>query len=141
MATLTDLTARLASGDPIEIARLTRDGETVIEHGRFDFIGQAPGGTETLYVRRHGLLYDVPRGRLRYVSPVDPAVVAASYRPGERVIVRKYGSDYTGTIVAVGRTRLTVRIVLGAGTSRERERDLTINALDVTRPRLETTLL
>jgi hypothetical protein len=136
---LTDLTARLAPGDPVEIAWLTNQG-TRIEHGRFERIGHDAFGDEAVFYRRAGRSWDVPRTALRYVSPVDPSTIAGSYRPGDRAIVTKYASDYTGTVVNVARTRLTVRIVLGAGTSRERERDLAVNALDVRRPRKDVLL-
>lgn len=134
MATLTDLTTRLHHGDPIEIAWETNQG-TFVEHGRFDRIGRDAFGDEAVFYRHAGQSWDIPRSTLRYASPIDPAQLAASYRPGDRAIVHRYSSDYTGTVVAIKRTRLVVQITLGANTSRERTRDVTVSALDAKRPR------
>jgi hypothetical protein len=133
MATLEDLTTRLTTGQPIEVAWLTNQG-TIIRHGWFERVGRDAFGDEAVFWRHAGRTHDVPRSALRYIAPVDPETVAGSYRPGERVIVRRYSSDYTGTVQRVARTRLIVQITLGAGTTRERHRDLTVPALDAHRP-------
>jgi hypothetical protein len=133
MPTLKELTARLTPGQPIEVAWLTNQG-TIIRHGWFERVGHDAFGDEAVFWRHAGRTHDVPRSALRYIAPVNPATIAGSYRPGERVIVRRYSFDYTGTVQRVARTRLIVQITLGAGTSRERRRDLTVPALDAHRP-------
>jgi len=130
MSALRDRLHRLVAGEPVEVARLTPTGETVIEHGRFE----RATDTDELHYQHIGASKVVPNARLRYVSPVDPRSLAGSYRPGDRVIVRKYSSDYAGTVITVARTRLTVRITLAANTSRERTREVCVPALDTRRP-------
>lgn len=131
MPTLKELTARFTAGQPIEVAWLTNQG-TIIRHGWFE--RHDAFGDEAVFWRHAGRTHDVPRSALRYIAPVNPATIAGSYRPGERVIVRRYSFDYTGAVQRVARTRLIVQITLGAGTSRERRRDLTVPALDAHRP-------
>lgn len=128
-----DLTTRLAAGQPIEVAWLTNQG-TIIRHGWFERVGHDAFGAEAVFWRHAGRSYDVPRSALRYIAPVNPQTIAGSYRPGERVIVRRYNVDYLGVVQRVARSRLIVQITLGAGTSRERRRDLTVPALDAHRP-------
>lgn len=132
-AFLHPLTGHLAKGDPIEVAWITLAGETTVEHGRFDFVGVLPHGAETLYYTHQGAVRGVERDKLCYVKRVDPMLLAASYWPGERVVVHRYGSDHTGRVVHVAKTRLTVEIVLGEGTTRQRKRNVIVPALDVRR--------
>jgi hypothetical protein len=129
MSTLTERLHRLVPGEPVEVALLTPTGETVIEHGRFE-----RAADDELHYQHIGAVKAIPDARLRYVRPVDPRQLAATYRPGDRVIVHKYASDYAGTVIAVARTRLTVQITLGVGTSRERTREVNIPALNARRP-------
>ncbi len=130
--TLTERLEDLAPGDPIEVVWDANPGVR-IEHGRFERVAADAFGDEAIFYRHAGASHDIPIKALRYVERVDPAAIARSYRPDERVTVCKRGRQYTGRVVKVSRTRLTVRITLNAGTVRERERDVLAYALDVRR--------
>ncbi len=130
--TLTERLDRLVPGEPIELVWDTNQG-IQIQHGRFERVDQDAFGDEALFYRHAGALHDVPITALRYVEPVDPAAIARTYRLDEQVIVCRHGREYSGAVVKVARTRLTVRITLSAGTIGERERDLPVHALDVRR--------
>lgn len=130
--TLTERLERLAPGEPIELVWNTKPGIR-IEHGRFERVAPDAFGDQAIFYRHAGASHDVCIKALRYVEPVDPAAIARSYRVDERVIVCRHGRQYRGVVVKVARVQLTVRIVLWAGTSRERQRNVLVHVLDVRR--------
>lgn len=105
MSALVVRASEYTKGSAVEVGYANALGEMLVKRGRFVLYREA---ADTLYVEIGGQLRSFMRSRVRYLSPVDEMLHAASFRHGDRVRITKYGGQYTGSVADVFKTRLDV---------------------------------
>ena len=121
------------NGDPVAVTfrvwnAFNNDYEMRTVHGRKAHANPY-AGTLSVYGGENGATWTrhYPLADVLAVGAVSPGDVVRTLKRGDRVYVRKYGSDYAGHVVETLKTRVRVRFTLASGKSRE----VTVNALDL----------
>jgi phage-related minor tail protein len=106
------------SGRAVEVAYRDFRGDTVTTRGRLRGFSTA---ARQITVEVGGQVKRIAEEKVRYVSPVDEILHAASFHEGDRVRITKYGGQYVGKVEDVFTTRLDVVFTtLGGKVKRQR---------------------